>query len=90
MKKIFLVLLLCSGLFANSLCILSKNKVDKSIEIMLVDFKNNDIDSLRVNYEYFKVWIDMAIMNCDGAMYHFLLDTKSKMAVSIGSVLNER
>lgn len=90
MKKIFLVLLLCSGLFANSLCILSKNKVDKSIEIMLVDFKNNDIDSLRVNYEYFKVWIDMAIMNCDGAMYYFLLDTKSKMAVSIGSVLNER
>lgn len=38
----------------------------------------------------FKVWIDLAIMNCDGAMYHFLLDTKSKIAVSIGSVLNER
>lgn len=90
MKKILLLLLLCSGLFANNLCTVSRSKVDKSIEIMIIDLKNNDINSLRVNYEYFKVWIDMAIMNCDGAMYYFLLDTKSKMAVSIGSALNER
>lgn len=90
MKKILLLLLLCSGLFANSLCTVSKSKVDKSIEIMLIDLKNNDIDSLKVNYETFKVWVDMGIMNCDGAMYHFLLDTKVKITASVGSVLNER
>lgn len=90
MKKIFLLLLLSSGLFANSLCTVSISKVDKSIEIMIIDLKNNDIDSLRVNYETFKVWVNMAIMNCDGAMHYFLLDIKSKMAVDIGGILHER
>lgn len=89
MKKIFLLLLLCSGLFANDLCTKSKDKANRSMEIMIIDIKNRDINSLRVNYEYFKAWIDMAIMNCDDES-DFLLDTKSKMAVSIGSVLNER
>lgn len=90
MKSIFLILLLCSGLFANSLCVVPKSKVDKSIEIMIVDLKNNDINSLRVNYETFKFWVDMAIMNCDGAIHYFLLGVKSKMAVDIGGVLHER
>jgi len=53
MKKIFLLLIFSTVLFANNLCNVSKIKVDKIMEIMIIDLKNNDIDSLQVNYETF-------------------------------------
>jgi len=88
MKNIFLFLFLCSSLFAADLCSISKDKMSKSMDLMIIDVTNNDYDSLRINFESFKVWTNMGVMNCEGKDYQRILETKKMLTKQIGEFLN--
>lgn len=88
MKKILLLLLLISNLFANDLCSISKNKMNRTMDLMIIDVTNNDYTSLRINFEAFKVWTNMGIMNCDGKDYQKINETKTMLTKQIGDFLN--
>lgn len=90
MKKIFLLLLLCSGLFADKYCDLAKSNVNKTMELMIIDVKNNDKLSLQMNFSVFKVWVNDGAMVCQGKDYKDVLDTKEEVTKSVSGFLNER
>ena len=90
MKKIFLLLLLCSGLFADKYCDLAKSNVNKTMDLMIIDVKNNDKLSLQMNFSAFKVLINNGVMVCQGKDYKDMLDTKEEVTKSVSRFLNER
>jgi hypothetical protein len=88
MKIILILLFFINGLFAADLCSTSKDKMSKSMDLMIIDVTNNDYDSLRINFESFKVWTNMGVMNCEGKNYQTILETKKMLTKQIGEFLN--
>lgn len=64
MKKIIIICLLASGLFASDICLFASKQVTKSLKILNSDLENKDYESFSINYESFKLYVDMAILNC--------------------------
>lgn len=89
MKKIFLLLLLCSWVFANDLCDYSSNKINKIYESIFIDLKNNDKTSMSMNFISLKTWVDFGIIYCDGAMANKLLQSKRDIFPKIQNFLEK-
>lgn len=87
MKKIFALLLLCSGLFATDLCELAKDRVLKTMDLMLVDIHSRDDVSLNTDYALFTFWVNQGVVNCSGADYKQLLETKKVINENVKLIL---
>lgn len=87
MKKILLLLLLCSGLFASDLCKVSTDKIDKLYSSMIIDLRNYDDDSLAMNFASYKFWLDSGIVYCDKPISDILLKQKSEVYPKIQNIL---
>lgn len=90
MKKIIIICLLASGLFANDVCSLANDKVNKLLDVMKLDVRNSDMESLERNYYHYKIWIDTAIVNCPSVATKDLLEIKEKVNKAVKGLLNER
>ena len=86
-KKLMLLLLLCSGLFASDLCKVSTDKIDKLYSSMIIDLRNHDDDSLAMNFASFKFWLDSGIVYCNKPISDMLLKQKSELYPRIQNIL---
>ncbi len=90
MKKIIIICLLANGLFANDVCSLANDKVNKLLDIMKLDVRNGDMESLERNYYRYKLWIDTATLNCSSVYTESFLEDREVVSRAVKGLLNER
>lgn len=81
MKKSIILIMLSVGLFASDskLCIDYAEKANKAMKLVSIDSVNLDAMSMRNNLSTAKVYLNLALMECDGKLYDLLLQYKTKI-----------
>lgn len=88
MKKLILLVGLSVGLFASdAMCVLYGDKAIKGIRLVTADLKNNDIQGARNNLVSTKIWLDAAIMECNGESYEIFMDYKTRILPKVENIL---
>ena len=88
MKKLILLVSLSVGLVASdAMCVLYGDKTTKGIRLVMADLKNNDSQSARNNLVSSKIWLDAAIMECNGESYDILMDYKTRLLPKVENIL---
>ena len=90
MKKLILLVGLSIGLIASdAMCVLYGDKATKGIRLIIADLKNNDIQSARMNLVSSKIWLDAAIMECNGESYEIFMDYKTRLLPKVENILKD-
>ena len=90
MKKLILLVGLSVGLIASdAMCIFYGDKATKGIRLITADLKNNDIQSARNNLVSTKIWLDAAIMECNGESYEIFMDYKTRLLPKVEKILKD-
>ena len=90
MKKLILLVGLSVGLVASdAMCVLYGDKTTKGIRLITADLKNNDIQSARNNLVSTKIWLDAAIMECNGESYEIFMDYKTRILPKVENILKD-
>mgnify|MGYP003590228181 FL=1 len=88
MKKLILLVGLSVGLVASdAMCVFYGDKATKGIRLITADLKNNDIQSARNNLVSSKIWLDAAIMECNGESYEIFMDYKTRLLPKVENIL---
>ena len=88
MKKLILLVGLSVGLVASdAMCVFYGDKATKGIRLITADLKNNDIQSARNNLVSSKIWLDAAIMECNGESYEIFMDYKTRILPKVENIL---
>ena len=88
MKKLIMLIGLSVGLVASdAMCNLYGDKAVKGIRLVIADLKNNDIQGARNNLVSTKIWLDAAIMECNGESYDILMDYKTRILPKVENIL---
>jgi len=61
----------------------------KGIRLITADLKNNDIQSARNNLVSSKIWLDAAIMECNGESYEIFMDYKTRLLPKVENILKD-
>ena len=90
MKKLILLVGLSVGLVASdAMCVLYGDKATKGIRLVTADLKNNDVQSARNNLVSTKIWLDAAIMECNGESYEIFMDYKTRILPKVENILKD-
>lgn len=90
MKKLIMLVGLSVGLVANdAMCVLYGDKATKGIRLITADLKNNDVQSARNNLVSTKIWLDAAIMECNGESYELFMDYKTRILPKVENILKD-
>ena len=90
MKKLILLVGLSIGLVASdAMCVLYGDKATKGIRLITADLKNNDVQSARNNLVSTKIWLDAAIMECNGESYEIFMDYKTRLLPKVENILKD-
>ena len=90
MKKLILLVGLSVGLVASdAMCVLYGDKATKGIRLITADLKNQDVQSARNNLVSSKIWLDAAIMECNGESYVIFMDYKTRLLPKVENILKE-
>ena len=88
MKKLILLVGLSIGLVASdAMCVLYGDKAVKGIRLVTADLKNNDVQNARNNLVSTKIWLDAAIMECNGESYEIFMDYKTRLLPKVENIL---
>ena len=88
MKKLILLVGLSIGLIASdAMCVLYGDKAVKGIRLVTADLKNQDVQSARNNLVSSKIWLDAAIMECNGESYEIFMDYKTRLLPKVENIL---
>ena len=88
MKKLILLVGLSIGLIASdAMCVLYGDKAVKGIRLVTADLKNQDVQSARNNLVSSKIWLDAAIMECNGESYEIFMDYKTRILPKVENIL---
>ena len=88
MKKLIMLVGLSVGLVASdAMCVFYGDKATKGIRLITADLKNNDIQGARNNLVSSKIWLDAAIMECNGESYDILMDYKTRILPKVENIL---
>ena len=88
MKKLIMLVGLSIGLIASdAMCVLYGDKATKAIRLVTADLKNNDIQGARNNLVSSKIWLDAAIMECNGESYEIFMDYKTRLLPKVENIL---
>ena len=90
MKKLILLVGLSVGLVASdAMCVFYGDKATKGIRLITADLKNNDIQGARNNLVSSKIWLDAAIMECNGESYEIFMDYKTRLLPKVENILKD-
>ena len=90
MKKLILLVGLSVGLIASdAMCVLYGDKAIKGIRLVTADLKNQDVQSARNNLVSSKIWLDAAIMECNGESYEIFMDYKTRILPKVENILKD-
>lgn len=90
MKKLILLVGLSVGLVASdAMCVLYGDKAVKGLRLVTADLKNNDIQGARNNLVSTKIWLDAAIMECNGESYEIFMDYKTRLLPKVEKILKD-
>ena len=90
MKKLILLVGLSVGLVASdAMCVLYGDKATKGIRLITADLKNQDVQSARNNLVSSKIWLDAAIMECNGESYEIFMDYKTRLLPKVENILKD-
>lgn len=90
MKKLILLVGLSVGLAASdAMCVLYGDKTTKGIRLITADLKNSDVQSARNNLVSTKIWLDAAIMECNGESYELFMDYKTRILPKVENILKD-
>lgn len=90
MKKLILLVGLSVGLIASdAMCVLYGDKAIKGIRLVTADLKDNDIQGARNNLVSSKIWLDAAIMECNGESYEIFMDYKTRILPKVEKILKD-
>ena len=88
MKKLIMLVGLSVGLIASdAMCVLYGDKATKGIRLITADLKNNDIQGAKNNLVSSKIWLDAAIMECNGESYETFMDYKTRILPKVENIL---
>ena len=88
MKKLIMLVGLSVGLVASdAMCNLYGDKATKGIRLITADLKNSDVQSARNNLVSTKIWLDAAIMECNGESYEIFMDYKTRLLPKVENIL---
>ena len=90
MKKLILYVRLSVGLVSSdTMCVLYGDKATKGIRLVIADLKNNDFQGARNNLVSSKIWLDAAIMECNGESYEIFMDYKTRILPKVENILKD-
>ena len=90
MKKLIMLVGLSVGLVASdAMCVLYGDKATKGIRLITADLKNQDVQSARNNLVSSKIWLDAAIMECNGESYEIFMDYKTRLLPKVENILKD-
>ena len=90
MKKLIMLVGLSVGLVASdAMCNLYGDKATKGIRLIIADLENNDIQGARNNLVSTKIWLDAAIMECNGEAYKIFMDYKIRLLPKVEKILKD-
>ena len=90
MKKLIMLVGLSVGLVASdTMCNLYGDKATKGIRLIIADLKNSDVQSARNNLVSTKIWLDAAIMECNGESYEIFMDYKTRLLPKVENILKD-
>lgn len=90
MKKLILLVGLSVGLVASdAMCVLYGDKATKGIRLVTADLKNQDVQGARNNLVSSKIWLDAAIMECNGESYEIFMDYKTRLLPKVENILKD-
>lgn len=90
MKKLIMLVGLSVGLVASdAMCVLYGDKATKGIRLITADLKNEDVQGARNNLASSKIWLDAAIMECNGESYEIFMDYKIRLLPKVEKILKD-
>ena len=90
MKKLIMLIGLSVGLVASdAMCVLYGDKAVKGLRLVTADLKNQDVQSARNNLVSTKIWLDAAIMECNGESYEIFMDYKTRLLPKVEKILKD-
>ena len=90
MKKLIMLVGLSVGLVASdAMCVFYGDKATKGIRLITADLKNDDIQGARNNLVSSKIWLDAAIMECNGVSYEICMDYKTRLLPKVENILKD-
>ena len=90
MKKLIMLVGLSVGLVASdAMCVLYGDKTTKGIRLVTADLKNQDVQGARNNLVSTKIWLDAAIMECNGESYEIFMDYKTRLLPKVENILKD-
>ena len=88
MKKLIMLIGLSVGLVASdAMCVLYGDKAAKGIRLVTADLENRDVQGARNNLVSSKIWLDAAIMECNGESYEIFMDYKTRILPKVENIL---
>ena len=79
MKKLIILCLLVSFSFGSSLCNYYSNEVEKDLSKIVMSLQDNQPSLAKMEYEYFKIDIRSAIVECNGETKDALIRLRDRM-----------
>lgn len=88
MKKLIMLVGLSVGLVASdTMCNLYGDKATKGIRLITADLENRDVQSARSNLVSSKIWLDAAIIECNGESYELFMNYKTRILPKVENIL---
>ena len=90
MKKLIMLVGLSVGLVASdAMCVFYGDKAVKGIRLVTADLENRDVQGARNNLVSTKIWLDAAIMECNGESYEIFMDYKTRILPKVENILKD-